>query len=68
MTLEDRNELLGMIPDNEIISFDIDDVTYLVTKTTMNEQYEKSYFTAKLINDVVLFPQEKTLMMFELVN
>ena len=34
----------------------------------MNEQYKKSYFTAENINDIVLYPQEKSLMVFELIN
>ncbi|MCJ7636152.1 MAG: arginase family protein [Nitrososphaeraceae archaeon] len=66
--LETKEELLNNIKDDNIITIDIDDETYLVTKTTMNEQNEISYYTAHSINDAVLFPQEKALMMFELVN
>lgn len=63
-----KEELLELIPDDTIISLDIDDNTYLVTKTTMNEQNEKSYYVATTINDTALYPQEKAAMMFELVN
>lgn len=74
MSLEDRNNLIQMIPNDDIISIDIngnddmEDGTYLITKTTMNEQYEKSYYASKLITDIALFPQEKSLMAFELIN
>lgn len=63
-----KNDLLNKISDDDIITFDIDDETYLITKTNMNEQNEISYYTSTIINDVALFPQEKALMMFELVN
>lgn len=65
---ETKEELLKSIKDDNIITIDIEDETYLVTKTTMNEQNEMSYYTAHTINDCTLFPQEKALMMFELVN
>lgn len=74
--LECREELIKIIPDDTIITIDIDinqhdemePGTYLITKTTINEQNEKSYYVATTINDIALYPQEKATMMFELVN
>ncbi len=40
----------------------------LITATTMDEQNKKSYYSSKSILDCALFPQEKFLMGFELVN
>lgn len=74
ISIKDREELIKLITDDQIITIEIDDNetmecgTYLITKTSMNEQNEKSYYTAESINDSVLFPQEKVCMMFELVN
>jgi hypothetical protein len=68
MTTEQKNDLISLIPDDTIITLDIDDDIYLVTKTTMNEQNERSYYTAELVDDVALFPQEKALMGFELIS
>lgn len=68
LSIKDRLELINRIPDDEIITVDIGDEEYFVTKTTINEQNEKSYYAAETINDVVLFPQEKVCMCFELVN
>jgi len=66
--LKDKNDLLNSIIDDQIITIEIDDNEYFVTKTTINEQNEKSYYSARTISDVVLFPQEKAIMVFELVN
>lgn len=69
-----REELLQLVPDDSIITLDIDmnedniEETYLITKTTINEQNQKSYFTAQTIEDTTLFPPEKAYMCFELVN
>lgn len=73
MDIKTRESLIKRIDDDQITSLDLEDEdgeeeTYLVTKTTMNEQYEKSYFTADNINDAILYPQEKSLMAFELIN
>ncbi|ARF09683.1 arginase family protein [Indivirus ILV1] len=68
LDIETKNSILDRIEHDKIITFDVDDESYLITKTNMNEQNENSYYTAQNINDVALFPQEKALMMFELVN
>lgn len=77
LPLEDREDLLKLIPDDTIISIDIEDDednlleldsgTYLLSKTSIDEQNEKSYYTAESINDTVLFPEEKVCMVFELL-
>lgn len=63
-----KDELLTIIPNDTITTIDIDDDTYMVTKTTINEQNSISYYTANSANDAALFPQEKALMTFELLN
>jgi arginase family enzyme len=66
--LATRHEILNQMDDDEIKEIDIEGEDYIITKTTMNEQYEKSYYTAKTINDTTLFPEEKLVMCFELLN
>jgi len=74
LTLKQKEEIIKNIKDDLIISIDIEDSedleagTYLISKTTINEQNEKSYYTSHFIEDTVLFPQEKILMTFELIN
>ena len=74
MNFQQREELINLIPDDSIITLDIDlndngiEETFLITKTTINEQDEKSYFAASTIEDTTLFPQEKAFMCFELIN
>jgi arginase family enzyme len=63
-----KEALIESIPDDTIISLDIEDHSFIVTKTTITEQNEKSYYVATTVNDTALFPQEKATMMFELVN
>jgi arginase family enzyme len=63
-----KEKLMKSIADDEIITIDIDEIEYLVTKTNMNEQNEKSYYTTVNLFDTVLFPNEKISMVFELVN
>jgi hypothetical protein len=65
---ETREGLLKNIKDDQIISHSIDTDDFLITKTTVNEQNEKSYYLAKTINDTTLFPSEKEVMLFELIN
>lgn len=62
------HELLNNIQSEQIISLDIDGIDYLVTKTTVCEQQEKSCFMAECIKDITLYPNEKQLMIFELIN
>ncbi|AYV76507.1 MAG: hypothetical protein Terrestrivirus7_60, partial [Terrestrivirus sp.] len=71
MTLKDREVFIEKIKDN-IITIEYEKegkmVEVYVTTTTMKEQNEKSYYTANNIFDCCLFPQEKSLMVFELLN
>ena len=68
LDFELREQLLKSIEDDQIISFTIDNEDFLITKTTVSEQNEKSYYLAKTINDTTLFPSEKEVMLFELIN
>lgn len=69
-SLKEREEFLKSIADNTIIkvSMDDSDEDYLVTKTTMNEQNQRSYYVCTKIEDITLFPEEKIAMCFELIN
>jgi hypothetical protein len=64
MSIEDKNKILQHISIDNIVSIN----KYLVTKTSMDEQNNKSYGVNTNINDCVLFPDEKIAMCFELVN
>lgn len=68
LSIEQSNDILSKIGDDEIITLEIDDEEYLVTKTTVNEQNERTYFSSSTIHDVVLFPDEKVYMVPELIN
>jgi arginase family enzyme len=67
-TIEERNSIMEKSFEDNIISITLDDgEEYYVTSTTVNEQNLKSYYTAKSVMDICLFPQEKFLMAFELI-
>ena len=68
MTINDRNEMIAKIENDQIITIELENEEYLVTKTTINEQNDKSYYAAETVNDIVLFPEEKRFMTFELIN
>lgn len=67
LDMETKSDLLEKIKDN-VIDVEIDGEDYLVTKTTVNEQQNKNYYSSNKITDFVLTPQEKEHMMFELIN
>ncbi len=68
LDIPERENIMKKISNDSIVTFNIDGDDYLVAKTTMNEQMKKSYYTCMSINDTVLFPEEKKLMCFELIN
>ena len=68
LSLQERDEILKKISDNTIIRLKINNDEYLIAKTNMIQQNHKSYYATKSIHDMVLFPEEKKHMMFELVN
>lgn len=74
--LQTREEIIKAIGDDNIITIPIDEgiasdyesYDALVTTSTMNEQQNKSYYTANSLYDCCLYPEEKISMMFELLN
>lgn len=68
LSVEQTNDILSKITDDQIITLKIDNEEYLITKTTVNEQNDKTYFSSTTIHDVVLFPDEKIYMIPELIN
>jgi arginase family enzyme len=71
--LDKREKLLEYLSDGNIKTITMTDddgneKEILVTSTTIAEQEEKSYYHAKTYLDCVLFPEEKTAMVFELLN
>jgi hypothetical protein len=67
--VETKKEILSKINDDQIITLELDDnEEYLVSKTTINKQYELSYHVKHTIYDIVLFPEEKKIMHFELIT
>lgn len=74
VSLEMRERFIADLKDSDsikTISIVDDDgkvKDVMITSTTIEEQNSKSYFTAKLYLDCVLYPEEKMAMMFELLN
>jgi len=68
VSMEDKEKIMKQISTDSIISIEIDGEDYLVAKTTVAEQQEKSFYTATDIKDMCLFPDEKNTMVFELLN
>jgi len=83
ISMDDRLKMLESIEDSKIYTFDLSDFTeensetsedemldgeILITATNIDDQQCKSYYAATTIMDCTLFPQEKFLMGFELVN
>lgn len=68
LSFNQKKDIMDKLDNDRIITIHIDDEDYLITCTSMNEQNQKSYFTAKTIQDTTLFPSEKQMMCFELVN
>ena len=73
-SLEFREQLISsrLSDDDTIISETIketdEDIDILITKTTMADQETKSYFGGGTYIDCILLPDEKTSMMFEMLN
>ena len=65
-----NEQLLKSIPNDTIISVPLDtnESEQLVANTTIRDQNMKSYYQSRSILDLALFPQEKSLMHFELVT
>jgi hypothetical protein len=72
MTIKERETFLKHLIDRiETISIDVDqeeNLDVMVTSTSVSEQNQKSFYTAKNIFDYCLFPEEKLAMIFELLN
>lgn len=68
LTLDQKKNIISKLDPDRTTTITMDEEDYLITTTSMNEQNEKSYFTAKSIQDFTLFPEEKSLMCFELIG
>ena len=69
LKLDDRERCLKALEGDKIVSFDIDDETCLLSSTTLEKQQEKTYLSPSVkLLDRILFPQEKTFLLFELLN
>jgi arginase family enzyme len=68
LSLDQRDEIIKNIPLDAIITLCVDDCDILVTKTTMSEQNNKSYYSSRTIQDITLFPDEKQTMCFKLLD
>lgn len=69
--LDFRNKIMEkLIDDNKtIINITICNKKYLISKTSMHYQNNFTYFDNSVkIKDLVLFPEEKKLLCFELIN
>jgi len=69
MSIEQKTEMMKIVPQDKIISVELDDgKDYLIARTTMDEQNKKSCYNLTTVQDVVLFPSEKAEMGFEIIN
>ena len=71
--LELREQILKKINDDDIINLTTsndtnEEIDIYITSTSYSEQENLSYFTAQSITDKCLFPSEKMVMLFELIN
>lgn len=66
--LETKTDIIEKLKNDDITTLTIDGEDYYVTTTSINEQNSKSYYTAKSIIDICLFPAELKDMCFELIN
>lgn len=63
-----RKQILEKLDNDSIIDFDIGEHSYFITTTTMEKQNKMNYLVNKKLLDLVLFPDEKRDMCFELIN
>lgn len=72
LTLKQREKYLSDLTDDamriETIPDGDDDIDVLISSTTIAEQEDKNYILAESIKECTLFCDEKTNMMFELLN
>lgn len=68
LSVQDSEDVLKCIEEDEIKNIVIDNEDYLVAKTNVEEQNSKTYYHSTDVYDVVLYPDEKKAMMFELIN
>lgn len=68
MTTDQKKDIISQLDNDKAITIIIDDEDYLITTTSMNEQNIRSYFTATSIQDFTLFPSDKQMMCFEMLN
>ncbi len=72
LNLEQRDNILSNINDDDIVPITINDddeeIDIIISSTTISEQEKMSYYTCNNIMDRCLYPSEKTIMLFELLN
>ena len=66
--INDMDKIIKSIDSDTMICLDIDGEDYLIAKTTMRYQNSKTYYTTTKIEDLVLFPDEKAVMCFDLLG
>jgi len=67
-TLEEREELIKNIPSDSIEIVTVENTKYYITKTTINKQNKKSYLASHNMYDMALYPHEKQIMCFKLLQ
>lgn len=71
MDMETKSKILEKLSESEklIISMTICNEKYLIGKTTLAYQNENTYYDETTnVKDLILFPEEKKLLCFELIN
>lgn len=63
-----KEQIIKNIQNDTIIEINTDGQDILVSKTSMNEQNNISYYTSRTIQDIALYPDEKYAMCFKLLK
>jgi hypothetical protein len=67
LTLDELKKAISLVPVGEIIEIDICDDPCFLTRTTIQEQSQKSFYMSDNILDLALFPPEKESMCFNII-
>ena len=68
LCIDERKKYLNSLNNDKIKEIIINNNIFYITWTTINEQNNKSFNNSSSILDFTLFPQEKKIMGFELLN
>lgn len=68
LTTNAREQLIQNIPDDGYIIDDVDGHDIMLAKTTINEQEKKILLPSSTIDDIILIPDDKKTMVFDIID